>query len=158
MQNHNLSMVNMSIKPLANNNVYKNIMLLLLTTIKGNVEALVGLEPSTLSVFLGQVVVISHCSGQVLIVSQQQLDPFPNHRCRHHFLLLLRLSGFSGFVLGQCSTFTSINQSLEIIVIPKLCGVVFVYCCAVYLYSWWFLLNSWCLLQTFPVQQPILAG
>lgn len=42
----------MSFKPLANNNVYKNIMLLLLTTIKGigNVEALVGLEPSTLCV------------------------------------------------------------------------------------------------------------
>lgn len=38
----------MSFKPLENN-VYKNIMLLLLTTIKGigNVEVLVGLKPST---------------------------------------------------------------------------------------------------------------
>lgn len=37
---------------------------------------------------------------------------FPNHRCRHHFLRFLQFSCLAGFVLGQCSTFPSINQSL----------------------------------------------
>lgn len=136
----------MSFKPLANNNVYKN-----------NV-AVDNHEGDWQHRGPGGIRTISFlfvCFWASSWWTRTACDCFPaaagpfNQRCRHRFLRFLQLLCFASFVLGQRSTFTSINQSLETTVVLKLCsGCVWVFIAVLFVCILDGLgLNIWCWLQ-----------